>query len=133
MGFKQRKLSLVLQVKATKPQSSTLPKSGSASTSKPRGSPKKPQTGGAPAHDYDPLYVDSSDEEEQMKDIQPSPSLSRSAGATAVSPTSSGSVLTRCFNELLKARNEVSWTSECAFTLPQSPSDRHHEQVRKPG
>ena len=47
-----------------------------------------------------------------MKDIQPSSSLSRPAGATTASVTPSDSALTRCFNELLGARNEVSWTMD---------------------
>ena len=133
MGFKKRKLLLVLQVKATEPQSSALTRNCGASTSsKPKEVPKKPEARRTSAHDYDPLYVDSSGEEDQMKDIQPYPSLSRPASAATVSVTPSDSALTRCFNELLKARNEVSWTIMC-LTLPQSPSDRHHEWVRKPG
>ena len=60
-------------------------------------------------HDYDPLYVDSSGEEDQMEDIQPFSPLSRPAGATATMAAPPDSVLTRCFNELLKARNKVSW------------------------
>lgn len=106
MGFKTRKLSLVLQVKATKPRGSALPKDGASASSKPRGIPKKSETRGTPTHDYDPLYVDSG-EEDQMEDVQPSSPLSTPIGSTAtVAPPDS--VLMRCFNELIKTRNEVS-------------------------
>lgn len=102
----------MLQIKATKPQSSTLPKNGTSS-SMPRRITKKLKSDSTAPHDYDPLYVDSSGEEDQMEDIQPSSSLNRPADATAVVAPPLDSVLTRCFNELLKARNEVSWTTMC--------------------
>lgn len=114
MGFKKRKLSLVLRVKASKPQSSTLPKNGASTSAKPRrGVPKKLTVGGTPAHDYDPLYFDSSDEEDQMEDIQSPSPLHKPAGATSASVAPPDSVLARCFNELLKARDEVSWPTMC--------------------
>ena len=109
MGFKKRKLSLVLQVKAAEPQSSIPPKNSASTSSKPRRISNNCETEGTPAHGYDPLYVDSSGEEDHMEDIQPFSLLSRPAGATAVTDAPSDCILTRCFNELLKVRNEVSW------------------------
>jgi hypothetical protein len=105
-GFKERRLSLVLQVKAT--ECSTFPKNGPSTSSKPKGTVKKPEAGSTSAHDYDPLYIDSSGEEDPMEDIQPSSSISGPDGATALPTAPSDNVLTRCFNELLKMRNEVS-------------------------
>jgi hypothetical protein len=86
-----------------------LTKNGPSASSKRRGAAKKPETEGASAHGYDPLYVDSSGEEDEMEDIQPSSPLRRPASATELSDNAS----TRCFNELLKARNEVSLLTMC--------------------
>jgi len=119
-SFKKRKLSLILRVKAAESHSSTLSKNSASTSSKPRATHKKQKTGGTPAHNYDPLYVDSSDED-QMEDIQPSPPLSGPADVTAVS-AAPDSVLTRCFNELLKMRNEIATANTFA-----NPNDLIHE------
>lgn len=105
-GFKEQRLKLVLQVKAA--EYSNLPKNGSSTSSKPKGSSKKLEVGSASAHDYDPLYIDSSGEEDPMEDIQSSASVSRPVGATALPVSPSDNVLTRCFHDLLKMRNQVS-------------------------
>jgi len=120
-GFKERKLSLVLQVKAA--ESSAPPKDGPSTGSKPRGTAKNPGAESAPAHNYDPLYIDSSGEEDQMEDIQPSSSLGRPAPVTVLPVAPSDNVLTRCFNELLKMRNEIAVENGFA-----NPDDLVHER-----
>ena len=100
MDFKTRKLLLTLRVKVTEPRNPTGTKAGSSTSSRPGGTAKKPKD--TSTHDYDPLYVDSSGEEDQMEDIQESSSLGWPVS------TSPENILTRCFNELLKSRNEVS-------------------------
>lgn len=129
-GFKERRLSLVLQVKAT--EYTTLPKNGPSTGSKPREFAKKPGAGSNSLQDYDPLYIDSSGEEDKMEDIQPSSSLSRPAGAIVLPVASSDNVLIRCFNDLLKLRNEVS-QKQCDrafFSIPVRSPPRMGLQTR---
>lgn len=52
-----------------------------------------------------------------MEDIQPVSSFSRPVGTTMVPAAPLDNVLTRCFNELLKMRNEVSSTMVCSDIL----------------
>lgn len=84
------------------------------------GAAKKPDAcDSAPEQDYDPLYIDSSSEEDQMEDIQQPPPLSRPFSAAASPLTPQNTVLVRCFNELLKKRNEVSTRTTRLVSLPQ--------------
>ena len=100
------KFSLTLRLRAT--DSPNLPKECAPTGSKSKGVPKKAVTGATPAHTYDTLYVDSSGGEDEMEDVQPSSSFNRPVGGDVmVTVAPSNDVLARCFNELLKARNEV--------------------------
>ena len=101
-GFKQRKLSLVLWMKATEKRNDTLPKNGPPNSLSAKRTISGPIAGDTSAYDYDPLYVNSSGEGEQMEDIQSSSPLS--GPLPSASPDD---VLTSCFKDLLRARDEV--------------------------